>query len=202
MPDPFAAGALVLDTPAPHPTTARVTGFDPSGPREIWLWRLAGDSADVVARGRSGRDGALAFPDLLIPAAGLELVATPAGGAPGDREASSPRRIPGRPPQPPRPTRLEFTEAGVRVWLEPVSPVGEVVVADADGNERARRPVAAWPAHPRRPLALDVPLSHGDAAVLLGHESPDGRRSAWRPLALEGPIHPEEEDHVDEVEVQ
>lgn len=168
-------------------------GRDPGAPRGVWLWRLRGSEAAVVARTESRADGEIAFPALAVPAAGLELVATPAGEGRDATSRSAPLRVDARIPEPPRAEVVGATPDEVLVEVDPAAGGGGGLVADADGRELARFPVPPAPDRSRRALALAVPRAGGGPRVLLAHEDDDGRRSAWRPLGLDAPTSREGE---------
>jgi hypothetical protein len=164
--------------------TARVSGFDPLGPRPLWLWRRVGSRAAVMARGRSGADGSLAFPDLVVPAAGLDVLITAADGAPGDQGASLPRSVAPREPLPPRARVVARERDGWVLRIVPAEASGEILLAGPDGGVFARRALPPHPVAPGRVFDLVLSLLPGDTDVWLAHERADGRRSVWSRVEL------------------
>jgi hypothetical protein len=176
--------AIELDPLVLGEVTARVSGFDPLAPRPLWLWRRVGSREAVMARGRSREDGRLAFPDLVVPDEGLEVLITAAEGAPGNPGASLPRSVAAREPLPPRARVLAREREGWTLRIVPAEPSGEILLAGPDGAVFARRAPPPHPVAPGGVFDLVLSLLPGDTEVWLAHERADGRRSAWTRVEL------------------
>ncbi len=185
IPEPATAllsGApLVLDAPAPDASAVRFAGFDPRGPRRVLLWRLRDGRRAVIARATSRPGGAFEFSPLRVPAAGLEVVATPEGATPEGPEASRWQRLPPRTPEAPRGLSLGAS----RIRVLPAEAAGAVLLATEAEGVIGRFPLAGLPGPAHRGFDLEVLLAGEGARVLLAHELPSGLRSPWRPLAIE-----------------
>jgi hypothetical protein len=180
---------IELDPLEPDAVTARVRGFDPAAPRPLLLWRPADGHAAVMARGASRPDGSLDFPEIAIPAQGLEVLVTAAGETPASASASLPRTVAPRAPLAPRAQpRPRARGAAVVLRVVPSEAGGEVLLASAPGQVFARHPVPARPDAAGRGFDIELRLAPGDTQVWLAHETHDGRRSAWRPVELD-PVH-------------
>lgn len=178
------APAIELDPLALGDVTARVSGFDPLGPRALLLWRRVGSRVAVMARGRSRADGSLEFPSLVVPDAGLEVLVTAADAAPGDEGASLPRSVAPREPVPPRARLLAQDGDGWTLRILPAEPGGEILLAGSDGAVFARRALPPHPFAPGRVFDLALTLLPGDTEVWLSHARADGRQSAWTRVEL------------------
>jgi hypothetical protein len=200
------AAPIVLDDPQTALGNAlAIHGRDPVAPRALELWRLVGSQAARVATGRSGSDGAVEFPALVLPAGEVLLVASPRGEGPAADAASEPVRA-SRDPSPPqllaRDETLDDSGALLSLRVEPAELGGEIVVArrvpslDAAGVEDieiARAAVAVAADAARAPVDLAVAIAPEDIAFLVAQRLPDGRRSPWRTI----PLDLERKEHVD-----
>jgi hypothetical protein len=178
--------AIALDAPQFENGTARFTGADPGGPRELVLWRVEPGASGLIARGASRADGSLDLPVLRVPSAGFDVVASPAGEPPTGPSASAPRRLAGREPDPPQARVVEAVGGRHRLQISPLEAAGAVVLAGPDEIEFARESIPEQPDAAARHLELWIEVPAEDAFVLLAHLLPDGRRSEWRPVALTG----------------
>ena len=185
--DPVVRGReLRLDRPGGAAAPAvRFRGFDPEAPRGLVLWRLRDGRAAVIARVASHPDGSFEFPPLLVPAAGLAVVATPVHAAPDHPEASRVQTLPPRPPEAPR-GFVSTAGAEIRLRVVPAEAAGFVLVAAADGRVLGRFALSALPGGAQRNLDLAVSLPRlEDAGTLqVAHERPGGLRSPWRAVHL------------------
>lgn len=182
--DPLAAGT--------GPALA-IAGFDPLGPRELLLWRLRNGRSAVMARGASARDGSLAFPVLVAPDGGGELIVSGVGEGPDAPGASPARALGARRPQAPRARPLGERGGEHELRIVPSEAAGSVLLADANGAEFARFAVPRALGAPGRSFDVSVALPRGHNRLLLAHELPDGRRSPWRAVGL-GHTRPWEEE--------
>jgi hypothetical protein len=169
----------------------RFAGSDPEAPRALSLWRLRGERAAVIARTTSRPDGRFAFAPLMIPSAGLQVVATGAGRGPDDEGASPVRRLGARPPRPPRAWAQLESEGVWRVHVVPSEAAGAVRVASEAAVALGRFELSGLPGAGSRSLDLVVEPRDGAGRVWLAHELPDGRLSEWRPVILEFEDHQE-----------
>jgi len=161
-------------------TSVQIYGRDSHAPRPLWLWRVEAGEASLLARGESLADGSLAFASVILPRAGLELIATPAGARPGREDASAPLHIAGPPLLPPR-AAVVVTDSGEwRLRLVPREPSAEIVLADASGRELARIPARGRPDTARRSFEIELSEFSGAEGAKVAHVLPDGRRSEWR----------------------
>ncbi len=165
--------------------SVRFIGSDPEAPRALSLWRLRGERAAVVARTTSQPDGRFAFAPLMIPSAGLQVVATGAGRRPEDEGASPVRRLGSRIPRPPRATAGLESQGVWWVHVVPSEAAGAVRVASEAAVALGRFELSGLPG--AAPRSMDLLVAPGDGAdrVWLAHELPDGRLSEWRPVMLE-----------------
>ncbi len=179
------APELRLDRPGGAAPAVRFRGFDPEAPRRLVLWRLRDGRAAVIARVASHPDGSFEFPPLLVPAAGLEVVAAPVHATPDHPEASGVQTLPPRPPEAPR-GFVSTAGAEIRLRVVPAEAAGFVLVADADGRVLGRFALSALPGGAQRNLDLAVSLPRWEDAGTLqvAHERPGGLRSPWRAVYL------------------
>jgi hypothetical protein len=172
---------------APEVHTVALSGVDPHAPRELVAWRVKNGRRAIIARGRSGRDGRLEFPDVVAPRDGLEIVVTAADSAPGIPGASIARKLEGRNPHAPNGALMEIDGPDYLVRIVPNEFAGHVLLADSQGVVFARYPVVSSPLAAARVIDLALNPAPGDFAVLSAHEFADGRRSEWREIALDAP---------------
>jgi hypothetical protein len=90
-----------------------------------------------------------------------------------------------RAPLPPRGALRGETPDGVVLRILPAEASGEILVAAAPGEVFSRHAVPQQPGAAGRVFDLHLALAPGDTQVWLAHETPDGRRSAWRSVALD-----------------
>lgn len=173
-----------------HAPTASIQGVDPHAPRELVAWRVKDGRRAIVARGHSERGGQLVFPELVVPRDGLEIVVTDADGAPGVPGASIARTLGGRDPVAPNAVVLDADGSDYTLRIVPNETAGEVLLADVHGAVFARYPVAATPLVDGRLIDVALSPGTGDRSVWFAHEFADGRRSAWREVALDGSTFP------------
>lgn len=177
--------ALVLDPTEPGNGITAVTGHDYHGPRSLELWRIYGDTAVRVARTRSGPDGDFRFAPVVVPAEGVELVATPTGLGPRSPATSDRQGVEGPAPRRPHAHVLDGDEDGWWVRIEPGEFDGELVLADISETEFARFPIPSGPSANGRTLELRIEgMARGDR-ILIAQERVGGSRSKWTPVALE-----------------
>jgi hypothetical protein len=86
---------IVLEPLAVPPgvVTASLSGHDPGAPRELDLWAISAGRASPLGRASSDEGARIHAPQLPLPGAGLEVVATPRGVRPGEPGASAPLRL-------------------------------------------------------------------------------------------------------------
>jgi hypothetical protein len=163
-----------------HATSVRIVGRDPHAPRALWLWRIEAGRAALFARGESLADGSLAFASAIVPRAGLELIAAPAGKQPGGEDASQRLHIAGPPLLAPS-AAVVITDAGEwRLRLVPREPLADIVLTDASGRELARLPARGRPDSARRSFEIAWNEFSGASGTMVAHVLPDGRRSEWQ----------------------
>lgn len=181
---PLPASPIELDPLATGSVTARVRGFDPGAPRALLLWRRVGERVAVMARGHSLDDGTLIFPALVVPPAGLEVVVTGSDETPASPGASLPRSVAARAPLPPRAVVRTGAAGEVTLRVVPAEASGRILVAADPGEVFATRDVPDRPDAAGRVFDLALAPGPGQSRVWLAQESPDGRRSDWRAVAL------------------
>jgi hypothetical protein len=174
--------ALELHPAASAGGAVRFVGFDPGAPRALWLWRIRKERAAVVALARSEPDGTFAFSPLRVPAAGLEVVATPSRVKPGEAEASRVRKLGPRSPRAPHGEARDDGHGAWHVQVTPAEATGSVLVGNANEQVIGRFALPRLPGALPRALDLNVLPDAGDDSLWLAHELTDGRRSAWRPV--------------------
>jgi hypothetical protein len=162
-----------------------LSGMDPFGPRDLVAWRIQDGKAAVIARGSSDRDGEIAFPELVAPREGLEIVVTAADGTPGGPGASTARLSNARRPSTPNALMLHAEGGDLAMRIIPSEATGEILLAGADGQVFAQYRVPASPLVSSRMLDVTLELLPEDSHVLIGHVFADGRQSDWREIALE-----------------
>lgn len=86
---------IVLEPLAVPPgvVTASLSGHDPGAPRALDLWAISAGRASPLGRASSDAGARIHAPQLPLPGAGLEVVATPRGVRPGEPGASAPLRL-------------------------------------------------------------------------------------------------------------
>ncbi len=198
--DPVGRGReLRLDRPGGSAPSVRFRGFDPEAPRRLVLWRLRDGRAVLIARGASHPDGSFEFPPLLVPAAGLVVVAAPVHATPDHPEASRVQTLPPRPPEAPR-GFVSTAGAEIQLRVVPAEAAGFVLVAEADGRVLGRFALSALPGGAQRnlDLAISLPRQEDAGALQVAHERPDGLRSPWRVVHLNSTleIHSEGDSHA------
>ncbi len=117
---PQASPRIVLEALAipPGVVTASLSGHDPGAPRELDLWALSAGRASPLGRASSDEGARIRAPQLPLPDAGLEVVATPRGVLPGEPGASAPLRL-ARTAASDAPARAEFPDHLPRWRLAP-----------------------------------------------------------------------------------
>jgi hypothetical protein len=191
-----AASLYLLDViERPGDPVVAVAGLDGRAPRDLVLWQVdeGRESAAPLGRVRSTSDGVFGIDRLLLSSRGVRLVVAEAGADPFGVEASepvdfAPRRLH------PSPTWLEAREGhGSELVVAPNVRAQVLVVGDDEGRELARIEVSARAA--TMTAAATVRHSLGDLAQLpsrIANETPEGGRSAWRPLPHHAPSFTEE----------
>lgn len=169
---------LLASREAVSGSSIRIHGRDSRAPRPLWLWRIEAGGAALFARGASLENGSLDFASAIVPRAGLELIATPAGGRPSAGDASGRVRIEARPPHAPM-ASVTVSDSGARLLrVVPREPAADIVLADASGRELVRFAARGLRAFRGLEIALDE--FSGEAPARIAHVLPNGRRSDWR----------------------
>jgi hypothetical protein len=171
---------LLADAPGPDQLSTRVRGFDTGAPRALVLWRVEEGRRARLAEGFSTPDGALHFPDVLVPDE-LELVVTAAETGPAGTDESDSARIGARDLRPPDLAIRRSPSGALAIRVAAGGALGSVVFASAGGGEIARIPLPRNPSPSRRVFDVTLPAEPGPGELLVAHELPDGSRSAWRP---------------------
>lgn len=174
---------LLAESPGEDQLSTRVRGVDTGAPRALVLWRVQYGRRVRLAEGFSTPDGALQFPNVLVPDQ-LELVVTAAEAGPEGTDESEPARIEAgalRPPQ------LEIRRAqggALTIRVAASRALGSVVFASPAGDEIARIALPRTPSPARQVLDVTLPADRVRGEILVAHELPDGARSAWRPYRV------------------
>lgn len=174
--------ALVLE----RVDSEQLAGRDPLGPRPLWLWRLEGDRAALLARGHSTVDGRIELPSVRVPPAGLSLVVTPEQVAPGGEGTSARLELPGTSLAVPGVQRID----PARLRIHPREPGGRVLIADAVGVEWLQLPTARLPDAAHRGFEISLPPQLANQQLWAAHEAPDGRRSLWAAVPSRRSLYP------------
>jgi hypothetical protein len=165
--------------------TVRLSGQDPLAPRALVAWRVKKSRQSVLARGFSDEDGAIYFPQVLVPRDGLEVVVSDASSAPGVPGSSLAQRLPGRLPRAPHASLIDFDNGTYWLRIVPSEATGNLLLADINGAVFASYSIPSTPDRAARIFEVGVtsPAPH----ILLGHEFSDGRASDWQVVALDLP---------------
>jgi hypothetical protein len=196
--EPAGPRAIYLQAEAPGEgrLSTRVRGVDTGAPRALVLWRVQDGRRVRLAEGFSTPDGALQFPDVLVPDQ-LELVVTAAEAGPEGTDESDPARLEAgvlRPPQ----LQIRRAQGGaLAVRVAASRALGSVVFAGPAGEEIARVALPRTPSPARQLLDVTLPADRVGAEILVAHELPDGARSAWRPYRVP-PVPPAGDPELDE----
>ncbi len=170
--------------------STRIEGLDTGAPRALVLWRLRDGRRIRVAAGESSVDGALHFPEVLVPDRPLELVVTAAESGPAGLDRSAPAVVARGAPVPPQLLIGPADARGLAIRVAAAEGVGNVVLARANGQEIGRFALSRHPDPARRVFDIRVDVAPGDGPLLVAHELPDGERSAWRAYPIPPPPAP------------
>ena len=174
---------VLAEAPGDDRISTQVRGVDTGAPRALVLWRVQDGRRVRLAEGFSTSDGALHFPDVLVPDQ-LELVVTAAEAGPQGTDESDPARVEAGALRPPQLEIRHLPDGALAIRVAASRALGSVVFASAAGDEIARVPVPRAPSPARQVLDVTLPADRVGGEILVAHELPDGVRSAWRPYAI------------------
>ena len=183
--DPAGPRAIYLQADAPDEDrlSTRVRGVDTGAPRALVLWRVQDGRRVRLAEGFSTADGALQFPDVLVPDQ-LELLVTAAEAGPEGTDESEPARVEAGGLLPPQ-LELRHAQGGaLKIRVVASRALGSVILASSAGDEIARVALPRTPSPARQVLDITLPADRVGGEILVAHELPDGARSAWRPYRV------------------
>jgi hypothetical protein len=173
----------MADAPGEDRLSTRVRGIDTGAPRELVLWRVQEGRRVRLAHGFSSSDGALHFPEVLVPDE-LELLVTAAEAGSAGTDESDPTRIQAGGLRPPQLEMRRSKDGALAIRVAASRALGSVIIASPAGDEIARIPLPRAPSPARQVLDVRLPADRVRAEILVAHELPDGARSAWRPYAI------------------
>ena len=174
---------LLAESPGEDRLSTEVHGVDTGAPRALVLWRVQGGRRVRLAEGFSTLDGALQFPDVLVPDQ-LELVVTAAEAGPEGTDESEPARIEAGALRPPQLAIRRAQGGALTIRVAASRALGSVVFASPAGDEIARIALPRTPSPARQVLDVTLPTDRVRGEILVAHELPDGARSAWRPYRV------------------
>jgi hypothetical protein len=171
------------DAPGEGRISTQVRGLDTGAPRALVLWRVQDGRRVRLAEGFSSPDGALHFPDVLVPDQ-LELVVSAAEAGAEGTDESDPARVQAGALRPPQLELRRAPDGALAIRVAASRALGSVILANRAGDEIARVPVPRTASPARRVLDVTLPADRVWGEILVAQELPAGARSAWRPYAV------------------